>query len=229
MTRCDIIKLTDKCDICGKNLLLTDSLTCSQCGKEICPGHPSEQYKRYSSSGFGKYSSSNVSYNYPDGESLEKDEFFCYRCRTGKKPQNTSKPKSFWLSTKTGIIFLVIIMLILSAGVWYSYNFFTKDIYFETEGFSGKKTTETFTIESEGEIKLVKYSPEDDAPSLTVDVYKSDSDELVSRLTLDVSNSGKAGKSYSLHGDDIIPEGDYYLVIKNSSGRYKIQVMEEII
>lgn len=198
------------------------------CDKEVCSGHSSEQFKRFSSTGFGRYSS-NVSYNYPDGKSLDEDEFVCYRCRTGKIPQNTSKPRSFWISTKVGLTFLVIFMIVLSTGLWYGYNFFTRDIYFETEGFSGKKTTESFTVEDEGEIKLVEYYPEADDPRLSVDIYRSDSDELVRRLTLDVSNSGRAGKSYSLKGDDILTEGEYYMVINNSDGKYKIQVVENII
>ena len=105
----------------------------------------------------------------------------------------------------------------------------TKDIYFEAEGYSGKKTTDTFTVKDEGEVKLVKYSPEGADPTLSLSIYKSDSDELVSRLTLDISDSGRAGKSYSLNGDDILTKGDYYMVITNSSGHYKVQVMENII
>jgi len=120
-------------------------------------------------------------------------------------------------------------MLLLSAGLWYSYSFFTRDIYFETEGYSGEMTTDTFKVKDEGEIKLIEYSPSSNDPSLIVKIYESGTDQLVSKLSLRIESSGKAGRSYSLKGDDVIPSGEYYLVINNSDGKYKVQVMEEII
>lgn len=217
----DKIKLLEKCDICGKNVFFHSTLTCKICGKKVCSGHSSEQYS--------KDTSVYVSFNYPDGESFKEEDFLCYHCRTGNIPEETHKPRPTVFKTKRGIAVFLIIMLILSFSAWYSYGYFTRDTYMEVEGYYREKTSESFLVEDKAEVILAEYSSDLDDPELMIRVYDSDSDELVGNIRVEKSTSGRTGENYYLSGDTTLFKGEYYLVITENDGHYKLKIIEKII
>lgn len=214
-----------QCDICGKKLYLKETLTCKNCGKEVCEGHESEQYESFSVSTEKSVFSSNM-YNYPDGESVSKDEFQCYHCRTGKTSTNTEKPKSFF-TTKKGIAISVIVIKILSVTVFYVYESINKEVYMEMEGFSGEKTSDDFEVQETAEIELAEFDPIGDDFEMTVQIYNSNTDEQIEELEVSSRTTSRAGTRYYFIGDTTITPGEYYITVDNDSGNYEIEVVEE--
>jgi len=216
------IKLFEKCDICGKKSFLGEYLTCKICKKEICSNHDTEQYKKYS----GGSGSSN--YNYPDGRSIKKKkDFSCYQCRTGKTPNDTSKPTPFY-KTKSGIVTSLIAIVIIFFAARYAYGHFSRDIYLEVEGHSGVLTTEEFTVSENAELKLTQYSPFSDNPDLTIHIYDSNTDELKGEAELKRRTASRS-RRYYLAGDTDITPGEYYLTIDNEGSFYIIQIEEKVL
>ena len=214
--------MLEKCDICGVTSISKGTLRCNICEKKVCTHHEYEQYEKHSLTG---YHSSSLSYNYPDGTSFSKDEFTCYQCRTGDKPEDTDrKDRLSFLKTKGGIAFLVIFLLISFAILWYSYGHMNREVIMEMEGYSGTKRSEEFNVQSEADIELSEYNPLGEDPEMTVHVYDSNSDVLV--CTARVVRVGSRVYRYDLRGQTSLNEGTYYLVVENSGGNYNIKIYE---
>ena len=104
-----------KCGICGKRAIFGTMLKCNSCGQYFCHRHDREQFSAITVTGMGEAPLGPYTQkNYPNGESI-KSHFRCYKCRTGKEPQDMGVRK--WpLSEKlffvyfftTSAIFLVL-------------------------------------------------------------------------------------------------------------------------
>ncbi len=85
--------LGKKCDLCEKKSVLNNTIQCKVCGKNICSNHSKEQFIRYPIYEDGSFIDflfgAGADYNYPNGDSFNKNDFICYGCRTGKIPDNS--------------------------------------------------------------------------------------------------------------------------------------------
>lgn len=208
---------TNECDICGGKFRFRLFLTCDLCSKKVCSGHPDEQYSHYSQP--------THSFNYPNGKSINRNEFRCYQCRTGKDPKYTHLPTPNYPS-KSVIAFTVILLIIIFAISWYVYSYYNKEIYFEIDGFSDNVESDTFTIDSRSRIKLLSYAPRDTESRLHINIYSSVTGSLIGRAETVVTETHRT-RTYSLTGYTTLGPGEYYLVVENPNGEYyKIIVIE---
>ena len=75
-----------RCYLCGRKAWFGTIFRCVSCGEYFCSRHESEQFVQYNTVVGGKGWTYYSSYNYPDGRSVTKDNFICYKCRTGEEP-----------------------------------------------------------------------------------------------------------------------------------------------
>lgn len=109
-----------KCSICGKNAIFGTMFKCINCQKEICHRHEKEQFIHNSAPGI-EGSNMFYYYNYPNGKSVNYQNFKCYECRTGNPPNDMGSTKMF-VEDYLRIFLVTSIIIFVIMGVFSAYG-----------------------------------------------------------------------------------------------------------